>query len=123
MPGPRTLNFCACGNFCLTNTSLKAVVTIGLLFFFFKPRQCYTNLCVFGLPEDLHTCIKNMIGKCGTKGACGDCVALGCSIALSELHISCPASAFVNCSRFGFILSAHDTGAGRKNGRGCSWKY
>lgn len=81
------------------------------------------NLCVFGLPEDLHTCIKNMIGKWGTKGACGDCVALGCSVAISELHISFPASASVNSSRLGFILSAHDTVAGRKNGRCCSWKY
>lgn len=103
--------------------SLKAVVTICLLFFFFKPRQCYTNLCVFGLPEDLNTCIKNMIGKCGTKGAYGDCVALGCSVALSELQISCSASASVNYSRLGFILSAPDTSAGRKNERGGSWKY
>lgn len=50
-------------------------------------------------------------------------MALGCSVALSELQISCSASASVNYSRLGFILSAPDTSAGRKNGRGGSWKY
>lgn len=50
-------------------------------------------------------------------------MALGCSVAISELHISFPASASVNSSRLGFILSAHDTAVGRKNGRCCSWKY
>lgn len=78
---------------------------------------------MFGLPEDLHTCIKNMIGKWRTKGACGDCVALGCSVAISELHISFPAPASVNSSRLGFILSAHDTAAGREDVALGSIKY